>query len=255
MTIREVAEYMSQMKDVVSSLTMRKVREILALATEYSYLGAKFTFNASENLDYEVNRLLLALSDAIYEETLSRAKMVLENDKDEGYVIPLLPADTQERLDQHSSNLKVLLEGYLALCFANKATNSDIIGDVMTYLSNPLQYIKSSFKNADTYNAEIIRTRGFHFGAGMPTNPIIGFTNVSGYVIDDAFDIGQIKSFMDEGAIGYEIYRGSGYLCPLCDDVCFDGSGKRIVYGFNDAMPIPQHPHCMCFPVAVYADE
>lgn len=43
----------------------------------------------------------------------------------------------------------------------------------------------------------------------------------------------------NSGAVGYFVYRGSSYDCPVCDDLC--GYMHPL-----DTMVIPAHPNCAC---------
>lgn len=233
MTIQEIYDLMAEMSSVVSQSAMAKIRQILNLAMRYSMQGDSFSFDKNADLDKEVDRLLIELSDLIMEEAERRAlKDVPEEDKDKVLVWIRRKQgdmDLTERMDQHSSNLKYILGVYLADAFAKKMNRADIIGGVMTY----------------------INTNKEHFGRGMNSNPMKGMILTGETAILDGFHEETILDAERNGAEYYEIHRGSDYDCPDCDEVCYDGGGYRR-YHIYEELPIPVHPRCQCRIVPIY---
>jgi hypothetical protein len=71
---------------------------------------------------------------------------------------------------------------------------------------------------------------------------LLNYTSMSAY--NDALAM----KWTNGGAIGYYVYRGSTYDCPICDEQC------GWLHPLTD-MAIPAHPHCVCITVAAYAGE
>lgn len=257
MTIDEVTNILEGIKGRVSSAVLETVRKILVLTQEYSFLGEKFTFDASKDLSDEVNNLLIQLSDAMLEEADRRTLKTVENDDDNDTVIAWIHRERNgetdvERMDGHASALRFLLEGYLAVSFANKLTNADIIGNLLHYLSNPYGWepMKEAFAHPEKWKSDIIQTRGYHFGRGVDTNPINAMTNLMQYEILDGYHHGQLLEYgRDPDIIGYNVHRGSGFDCETCDEAVAGGP-----YPLDEQI-CPLHSHCMCYTTPVRASE
>lgn len=238
MTQDELIKLLSEFKSRVSSNVMRTIRRILVLATEYSYLGKQFTFDANADLDDEVNRILVELSDAILDDIDTAIYKTIEDDDDADAVFAHVyrtdnGVGLDERVDYHSSNLKRLLEAYFAVCFAEKLTNADILGGVLVYLANPIG----------------VNGEKFHFGKGVNTNPIEGMTRLSQTMLGEAWHNERIIGFRkDPNIIGYRVMRGSSYPCQVCDDLTIG------IHPLTEQVLLA-HPSCCCYEVPVYANE
>lgn len=255
MTQGELIKLLSGIKKRVSSNVMRTIRRILALATEYSYLGKQFTFDANADLNDEVNRILVELSDAILDDLDAAVMKTIEDDEDSDAVFAYVyrtdnGVGLDERVDYHSSNLKYLLEGYFAVCFANGLTNADILGDVLLYLSNPNAYgkMKEAFKDSG-YASTFIINGGFHFGKGVNTNPIDGLDSLSRFKLSEGYHYDKLLGYRkNPNIIGYRVVRGSDYDCPSCNELCVG------IHPLTEQC-LPNHINCVCREVPVYADE
>ncbi len=254
MTISEVAELMAQMKGRVSGHTRRTVNLIISLAMQYSYLGTSFTFDADDDLDTQVNLLLVQLSDAIMEETETRAAKTVEEEDRESALIyarrPIDGRDSTERLDAHCSDLKFALEGYLAVCFAAALNKTAIIGGVNAFLNSPNTWERMRENFGDNrYRATFVSERGFHFGKGMPTDPRKGMTLVAQTFISETYHHGVLSEYgRMPGIIGYRVHRGSTYDCEECDELCIG------IHPIDDQV-LPAHPRCMCYTTPVVIGE
>ena len=257
MTIDQVTSILTGIRGRVTSETLDTIRKILVITQEYSFLGERFTFDASKDLSDQVNQLLIQLSDAMLEEADKRTLKTIENDDDDETVLAWILREfngesNEERMDKHSSALRFLLEGYLAVSFANKLTNSHILGDVLRYLANPYGWepMKEAFEHPERWASEIIQSRGFHFGRGNATNPIDAMTNMIQFEVLDGYQHEVLLEYgRDEDIIGYTVHRGSGYDCETCDEVVAYG-----VYSLYEQV-LPVHPRCMCYTTPVRASE
>ena len=125
MTIDQVTSILTGIRGRVTSETLDTIRKILVITQEYSFLGERFTFDASKDLSDQVNQLLIQLSDAMLEEADKRTLKTIENDDDDETVLAWIHREyngesNEERMDKHSSALRFLLEGYLAGNLVNK---------------------------------------------------------------------------------------------------------------------------------------
>jgi len=255
MTVREVADLMAAMKGRVTARTRRTVNLIIALAMQYSDLGTDFTFDADDELDHQVNLLLVQLSDAIAEDSARRAAQTVDDDEDRETALawarrPIDGRDATERMDQHCSDLKLALEGFLAVCFAKNYQQARILTEAGSFLNSPNTWPPMRDAFGDTrYRAPFIGEGGFHFGPGMPTDARKGMTLVSQGIINSTFQRGVILGYQrDPSIVAYKVHRGSDYDCPLCDDLC-------VGVHFLDEQVLPAHPRCMCYTTPVRAAD
>ena len=256
MTIDEITKYLTGIKGRVTSETLETIRKILNIAREYSFLGERFTFDASSDLAEQVDDILIQLSDAMLEEADRRTLKTIENDDDDETVLAYIHREyngetNEERMDRHASALRFLLEAYLAVSFANKLTNADILGDALRYLANPYgwQPLRDAMKQPDKWASETIRG-GYHPGRGNAANPIDAMSNMIQYEVLEGYQRGVLLDYgRDADIIGYNVHRGSDYDCPDCDDVVAGGPYPL------DVQVLPVHPRCVCFTTPVRASD
>ena len=241
--------------DVRSRLT-DTVAKVLALAEAYRRLGKQFTFDEDEDLDTKVNRLLIELSDAVLEDTESRMLRALKEtnaeEDEEDTIVAWVKTnkDAQTTLDKYASHLKFILEGWIAIGFAEKISKGSLITGIFTYMANP--YVspmwQKAFKEGQDYASDIIRSGGYHWGKGTPISVLKGMSIVEADLINTAYNRGLIFGFASRGAIGYRVYRGSNYDCPDCDEVC------AVVHPIDEIV-LPVHPNCVCYAVPIFPGE
>lgn len=256
MTIDEVTRILTGIKGRVTSETLDTIRKILILCQEYSFLGEKFTFNASKDLSDEVNNLLIQLSDAMLAEADRRTLKTIDNDDDDETVLAWIHREyngetNEERMDRHASALRFLLEGYLAVSFANKLTNGDIIGDALRYLSNPYGWepMREARMHPERWASETIR-EVFKPGRGNATNPIDAMANMIQYQVLDGYNHGLLLEFgRDPDIVAYRVERGSSYDCEVCDEAVA-GSPYPL-----DVQIVPLHNRCRCRVIPIRQSE
>lgn len=233
----ELLRLMAGMEQVVSGAVLMTVRQILAILRTRRLDRDTFTFASDKSVDDAVNELLMQLSDAIILETEKRTKMTVE-DEDNPAVIawirrPIEGKTLTERMDQHTSNLKRVIETFIATMLSEDASVNGLLPRFLPWLD----------------------THSFQFGRGMASNPINGMYHLSADTINDGMIHGSLLSYERDGAVGYMVYRGTNFPCELCDDVCFGANGRRRLYSFEEECPVPVHPNCRCYTVAVYAED
>lgn len=133
-------DLMAGVHNIVDSRTRSKVAEIIALVEKYRYLAEKFTFDKDGELDYQVNQILIQLSDLILGEMEAQIDTFSdEADKDAIHLFITRAVDGKdntERMDMHGSHLKYLLEGWLAIGFARDLTAGQIQAEMFSHLND-----------------------------------------------------------------------------------------------------------------------
>ena len=230
MTRDEVLNLMAGMEQWVRGRMLTVVRRIILLLTAYNFDDRDFRFDADSALESDVDALLTELVDAVEDEIKRRASRAADDDDSD--IMTLLAArDVHSRLETHVSNLKTILQAFIGTMIARK---------VSIYLQPALF-------------PSYLETTAHQFGKGVTANPAKGMGFIGKDFIYLAYPDKLLKGFIEKGAVGYQVYRGSGYDCELCDDICFEG-GVRKTYSFTDDIPVPSHPHCVCYVVPVYPD-
>lgn len=249
MTDKKLTDAFDKAEKLLRSRIYDYTTRILTLAEAYRILGTQFTFGSDGKLDAKVNSLLVELSDAVLDDMNSSASSVLddEEDKDNLLAWARLTTNAQRTVDKYSSHLKFILEGWLAIGFANKISRGELLLDIMTYMENP--YIsplwKKAFAEGGKYASKIIREGGWKWGSGTPTSPLKGMTLTETHFINTAFQKGVVNGFGRSGAIGYKVVRGSGYQCGYCDE---------LTVGIHPLTEIvlPAHQRCRCQAIPVF---
>lgn len=251
MTQEQLVKLLTEIRRRTGRRARRAVLDILSTAFPFSGHKGRFTFSVSRNLDAAVNALLLALSDGILDDIDGIwMREADEEDRDAVYAWSrreIKGEGVTERLDAHSSHLKYILEGFLAVSFARGITLAEMEADVWTYLEAPYAYppMREAFTKRDLFNARIIRGRGFHFGRGEQTDALLGLDLVASFTLDAALQYIDILRYRKRGATAYMCHRGSDYDCDLCDSLC-------AVPHPIDEVVLPAHPRCMCWTTPIY---
>ena len=247
-----VLDEMSLSKARVEKQVSEYADRILLLAESFRIAGKKFTFAAYPDLDKQVNSILVELSDAVLTDMVYAARKGLdgtEEDNDGAVAWARARADAQNTVDKYSSHLKYIIEGWLAIGFANKLSKGEILSRMMAYMENP--YITPMWRKAfddGAYVADIVREKGWTWGKGTPISPVKGMSVTESYFINSAYQRGMVTGFSKRGAIGYRVHRGSGFYCPECDALCV---GIHPI----DEIVLPEHPNCCCYMTPVFAED
>lgn len=77
------------------------------------------------------------------------------------------------------------------------------------------------------------------YGKGYYRNAYQNIVRNASQVIALAWGMAELQYGKESGAIGYFVYRGSSYYCPVCDDMC--GYMHSL-----DRMVVPVHVNCVC---------
>ena len=212
---------MAGMEQWIRGRMLTTVRQIILLLTTYNLDGHNFRFDINADLDRSVDDLLAQLLAAVEDEIVRRATKA--SDDDETDIVPLLAErDVRSRLESHTSNLKTILQAFIGAMLVKKVSP----------LLQPALF------------PSYLETSAHNFGRGVTGNPAKGMGFIGKDFIYLAYTDKMLRGFLEKGAVGYQVYRGSGYDCELCDEICFE-NGARKTYSFTDTIRVPAHPHWM----------
>lgn len=242
MTERElVIKTLADAGSRVESRMRDAVEEILNLV--WDARSDKFAFADNEDIDAEVNRILAMMSDGMMEDARNAAQALLKaleyDDWEEeaiDYAEQSLGGQTPLfRFDMQASHLKELLESWIAVAAIYGLSKARVWTDMLNYMANPLA-------------SRLWRGAGMgsmKWGKGYINNLIQAYRRLIRDYINRAYQYAELKSYDENGAIGYTIHRGSTYDCPLCD------SYTGIVFALDEII-LPNHPNCMCYTKPVF---
>ena len=240
----DAIDQMSRVKQDVRARMDAAVAAIVALC--WDYRSPDFSFSDHLALLRQVNKILSEMSDGILSDSEKRAVKALaeaelqdyEDDAIEYAEGEINGEDTLFRLDRQADHLRDLIAGWLAVAAFVGLSKSKMIQNFWTFLGNV-----SASKDWRESGRKVPS-----WGKGFPIDILTGMTVIGQDLINRAFQYARIKSFQIAGAIGYRTIRQSSYICPLCDEMC-----ERI-WTFEDRIPLPYHPRCVCKAVPVYGE-
>lgn len=114
-------------------------------------------------------------------------------------------------------------------------SDSQILSAVRTGYKNP--YKSSVVTKAQRKDINIATPS---YGKGIFRNAYENVVRTATQVISISWGRAEQQYGKDSGAIGFKVYRGSSYPCPICDDEC------SYTHKFGDPFP-PFHINCVCF--------
>lgn len=252
-TRADFIDLMSGVHDFVDSKTRSKVAEIIQLCEKYRYLAEKFTFDKDKDLDSQINTILISLSDLVLGEIEAEIEALSEEENKDTILAYISRENGRETptvtMDKHSSHLKYLLEGWIAIGFAHKMTSGQILSEMFSHLNDAYntKLWKDAMKQGE-YDSLIIAEGGYHYGKGVALSPVEGMTITGQQMINEAYQYGTVLGYRKSGAIGYRVHRGSTYDCPVCDALCI---GIHPL----DEVCLPAHPRCCCFTTPVFTSD
>lgn len=167
-------------------------------------------------------------------------------------------------LGRGNRDLQTTLDGYLfktmkdweaaiaAMRYANLKLSSAIT-QIKTYLHHiyTMPEVVSAFKEASTFNATYIQSKGvMQGGVGLSNNGSTNVTRMADTTLKMVWMRGQAMQFEEDGAVGYYQLRGSAFNCDICDEETGFHQNIEEIY----EKPFV-HPNCCCYRVPVYANE
>lgn len=232
---RTVGE-MASVRGDVRERTRSAIEAILALVWEYR--ASDFTFAASPDIDGEVNGILRNLSDGNLADAEKRAKRLLEMLELEDWEDDSIDYAEREisgenalwRLDFHSSHLKELIEGWIAVAAMYGWSKAKTLQNIWAYLSDP-----SASKDWRASG------RGKpSWGRGYSRDIMAGMTLVGQDIVATVAEYAGYMRASRAGAAYFIRHRNSGYNCPECDSYC----EKKLPIS---AVIFQTHPRCVCY--------
>ena len=220
------------------------VSQIIDLSWDYA--GQGFSFAEHPELEREVNRLLVSLSDGMLSDATLRAQKALIEDglddwEDEaaGYASGERGGEPiVQRLDKHCDHLKELVALWLIAGAVSGLSKGEVVRQMFSHQSNPS--MSASWKEAGLSNPQ--------WGRGYMIDTVGGMTVVLQDYISRIYQYSVLQGFAENGAIGYRTVRNSGYDCPYCDEMC------TKIWPLDEVV-LPYHPRCVCLAVPVYKND
>lgn len=258
--IDEIIEIIAETTPKVEKTWKEYVSAIIALAIA-SGATSKFTFASNKTLDDTVNKKLVELSDEI--------KRILD-----GYirnatnvVINISPEDVDaaieyvnrtyddknivDRLDSYHSELKYIIEAYIAAGVAEGLSAIEIMQEYISYKDKPLTspIIRKAMTHNIDFKTPLILSMGFSLGFGHYSSTLANYKRLSAYSIAEAYNYGSLLTMRrDSKVVGYRTFRNSSYDCAICDEL------TKYVHPLT-SLVVPAHPRCICGIYPVMQEE
>lgn len=251
-SLDELVQMMSKCRNDVDSELRKKIDVILTLCEPYRNYGYSFRFDVSGDLDKDVNRILVLLSDALLEDFKSRAQGLTQKDDDKAVVYATGMRNgmtAQQRLDRHCSRLRYILEGWIAISFVRGWNKQQTKAKIMRYLNNPFgipEWADALFDSR--YMATILAEGDLNRRKGLMNSILASMSLVGEGVINDTYCYEAIREMAEAGVERYGVRRGSDFPCNACDEVCLH------TYPITQIV-VPVHPRCVCQTFPVYSDD
>lgn len=244
-------------KRVDAELSMQKhldeamlwaAKEIIRISYKYKIKASLFKFSTNADLKKEVDAVLEKLREMLYEytETLSVA---VDKDKSDD-IIAYINEETyghtlKERINTYVNRYKYELEAFVASGLAAGYVSSKLLSTVRTNLNAP--YNNELFRNTVIRGgmaATRIKTNGISYGQGHSNSARNLLLTLARNTIGSAWmNIYGVNAY-NNGAVGFYSFRGSSYLCNLCDSMV----GYHPIQEYQGEW----HLNCRCFFVFVY---
>jgi hypothetical protein len=166
-------------------------------------------------------------------------------------------------LGRNNRNLQQTLDTYLykfmkdieaavaALKYANIPL-AQAITKAKTHLHTiyTIPEVQQAFKQAESFNATYIRSRGVVKGnVGLSNNGSTNVTNMAKTTLQMVWMRSQVMDYKEQGAAGLYVLRGSSYPCSPCDDNC----GFHPIQEAYGVLPV--HPSCCCYAIPIFTKE
>lgn len=230
----------------VQKRLFKVAREIVSLASKYRR-GATLT---NENGFLAASqRIALGVADGIESDIAVCAKTAcsilnIGTDSTEAFLVSKVFGKTS--MERTTSYLKNFAEDMVRMCKAGvlmKYTDSQLLSAIRTGYKDP--YTTSVITKA---RKEDINIATPSYGKGIFHSAYQNIARNARQMVAVAWGRAEQQYGKEHGAIGYYIFRGSSYLCPICDDE------TTYIHHFGDPFP-PLHSNCRCFVKFVYEKE
>lgn len=262
--IEQVEEELNEVVEIIAETsgkhedTLREyIYYIVTLALSQG-VTPKFTFSFNPSLDEKVNKKLVELSDAIKDildtQVNNAINVITDISADDiesavEYVNRAIDGeDIISRIDSYHSELKYILEAYIAAGIYKGLSASEIVQEYMIWKDSPLSSptIREAMKHPIDFATPLILSLGFSFGSGLYRSTLANYQRLSSYTIAEAYNYGVLQTMRgNPKVVGYKTVRNSSYPCQVCDDL------TMVVHPL-DSLVVPAHPRCVCGIYPVY---
>ena len=265
--VRSAKNYILRREKVANALTLLvdalledAAAEITRICYRYEVNPTTFTISSSynEKMMEEIARVMDKLEEDILD-LISDYSTLCTTDKEKKNMLLLwvlalgrnnqgLRQSLEQRLRMFLGDLEAMIAAAKTANFKTSMAMTIIKGNIHTAYQMP--GMQAAFANASLYQAEYIRSHGVKHGnrgsSNSEANNIIRFAKTT---LQMAWMHSLWQKYVDDGADGYYVLRGSTYPCDLCD--------SKV--GFHqiddtDSFP-PLHANCCCVAVPVNEKE
>lgn len=257
----EVVNIIANTNEQERNIINEYVHKIVSAAILFSHLGVKFTFASNDNLDKKVNYMLVQCSDdikALIEKAASTALLQIKDISDEDIQSALDYVNREnngstitDRLDEYASNMKYMIEAYIAAGMAENASANEIANQYIMWLNNPYSspMMRDAAKHRFDFVAPLILSLGYTLGSGRYISPVANTKRITTYSIAEGYNYAKLEIFRrDSRIIGYRTFRNSSFPCEVCDEL------TKTIHPLTDLV-LPAHPACICGMYEVYANS
>lgn len=257
----EVVNIIANTNEQERNIINEYVHKIVSAAILFSHLGVKFTFASNDNLDKKVNYMLVQCSDdikALIEKAASTALLQIKDISDEDIQSALDYVNREnngstitDRLDEYASNMKYMLEAYIAAGMAENASANEIANQYIMWMNNPYSspMMRDAAKHRFDFVAPLILSLGYTLGSGRYISPVANTKRITTYSIAEGYNYAKLEIFRrDSRIIGYRTFRNSSFPCEVCDEL------TKTIHPLIDLV-LPAHPACICGMYEVYANS
>lgn len=209
-------------KSNIEEYMIKAARKIIAVSQKYDIPARLFRFSSNESLKEEVNEIIRELKDDIIyaTETLS----VYNRGEEKDSILAFLNTERygktfKQRVKEYTNRYKFELEAAIAAGIFLGKTSDDTLSIIKRCLSAPYNNpdIKNSFGKG--LYATRIKTKGISYGVGKSNSAYNLITTLSRNGIALTWMWWYGKQALKNGSTGFYSFRGSSYLCALCDDM------------------------------------
>lgn len=196
----------------------------------------------------KIKTLTELIENELYNLCLTRALYKLEEKEDKDSIIAYINSDRpngglSESISKYVSVLNGEIEAYIESSLFFDISISEGLKELKQGLKNAYStgFIRKAYKEIENPNSIILKAKGLKVKNGEYKTSNANLKRLIGFMVIDAITYRQINYYEQEGAIGYEVHRGSSYPCDYCDSFL----------GFHpiddtSALP-PQHGNCYCY--------
>lgn len=255
---RRRIEQTELMTTAVKSKYLNTFKRICTMTYNQGVVPSYFTFAKYVALDKKVDKEIDKLNRDLYQimeryaiacATLAMNKNDREDELDViGYINrPIDGVDINARLADYGEKAKYEFEAMIAAGLLLSKPINAVYNDFSTFLLQPYSSVSIKGVLAEKgakIAATRLLTRGISFGAGKYVSTMSSLYRLGEGTQNYAYNWADEVYMQRNGAIGYNVYRGSSYPCQACDDnVGFHPIGSYA---------LPVHSRCMCYKIPIY---